>query len=55
MQRAPASLDAPIEDIGVSAHTVPTDSPEADGTYAWEKTTLVLVAMIGAVQMRVVV
>ena len=33
----------PIESIDVSAYTIPTDSPESDGTYAWDRTTLVLV------------
>jgi L-alanine-DL-glutamate epimerase-like enolase superfamily enzyme len=33
----------PIERIGVSAYVVPADGPEADGTFAWHKTTLVLV------------
>lgn len=33
----------PIETIQVSAYTIPTDFPESDGTYAWDKTTLVLV------------
>ncbi len=32
-----------IEWLKVSAYTVPTDFPESDGTYAWDKTTLVLV------------
>jgi L-alanine-DL-glutamate epimerase-like enolase superfamily enzyme len=32
-----------VSKIEVSAYTIPTDSPEADGTYAWDKTTLVLV------------
>jgi L-alanine-DL-glutamate epimerase-like enolase superfamily enzyme len=32
-----------IEQIAVSAYGVPTDAPEADGTLAWNKTTLVLV------------
>jgi L-alanine-DL-glutamate epimerase-like enolase superfamily enzyme len=35
--------DVPIEVLEVSAYTIPTDSPESDGTYAWDKTTLVLV------------
>lgn len=35
--------DARIERIDVSAYTIPTDHPEADGTYAWDSTTLVLV------------
>jgi L-alanine-DL-glutamate epimerase-like enolase superfamily enzyme len=33
----------PIERIGVSAFTLPTDGPEADGTFAWDSTTMVLV------------
>jgi L-alanine-DL-glutamate epimerase-like enolase superfamily enzyme len=38
----------PIEAIEVSAYTIPTDFPESDGTYAWDRTTLVLVeAMAG--------
>jgi L-alanine-DL-glutamate epimerase-like enolase superfamily enzyme len=32
-----------VEKLDVSAYTVPTDAPEADGTLAWNKTTLVLV------------
>jgi L-alanine-DL-glutamate epimerase-like enolase superfamily enzyme len=31
-----------IDDIKVSAYTIPTSSPESDGTIAWNKTTLVL-------------
>lgn len=42
-QRA-APRGAPlIEHLAVSAYTIPTDAPEADGTYAWNATTLVLV------------
>jgi L-alanine-DL-glutamate epimerase-like enolase superfamily enzyme len=33
----------PIDRLDVSAHTVPTDSPESDGTISWDSTTLVLV------------
>ena len=33
----------PVRKIAVSAYTIPTDFPEADGTYAWDSTTLVLV------------
>lgn len=33
----------PLERIDVSAYTIPTESPEADGTYRWDHTTLVLV------------
>ncbi|WP_237479327.1 enolase C-terminal domain-like protein [Lichenibacterium dinghuense] len=32
----------PIGVVKTSAFTVPTDRPEADGTFAWDKTTLVL-------------
>lgn len=33
----------PIEWIEVSAYTVPTDSPESDGTLRWNSTTMILV------------
>jgi L-alanine-DL-glutamate epimerase-like enolase superfamily enzyme len=33
----------PIESVDVSVYTIPTMSPEADGTYAWTSTTMVLV------------
>ncbi|MBV9232100.1 MAG: mandelate racemase [Chloroflexi bacterium] len=32
-----------IERIDISAYTVPTDFPESDGTYSWDKTTIVIV------------
>lgn len=32
-----------IDGLDVSAYTVPTDQPEADGTLTWDSTTLVLV------------
>ncbi|MDN5764717.1 MAG: mandelate racemase [Humibacillus sp.] len=35
--------DARIESLEVSAYTVPTDAPEADGTISWDSTTMVLV------------
>jgi L-alanine-DL-glutamate epimerase-like enolase superfamily enzyme len=34
---------APIEELEVGAYTVPTDEPEADGTLAWDATTIVVV------------
>lgn len=37
------STSIPIENLRVSAYTIPTDQPEADGTIAWDSTTLVLV------------
>ncbi|WP_216896632.1 enolase C-terminal domain-like protein [Nocardia alni] len=36
-------LDTPISDLIVSTFRIPTDAPEADGTLAWDETTLVLV------------
>lgn len=33
----------PIKNVRISVFTVPTDSPEADGTFSWNKTTMVLV------------
>jgi L-alanine-DL-glutamate epimerase-like enolase superfamily enzyme len=35
-----------IESIQVSVYTVPTATPESDGTFEWEKTSLVLVHVI---------
>ncbi|MBV9020085.1 MAG: hypothetical protein JOZ71_05165, partial [Ktedonobacteraceae bacterium] len=32
-----------IERLDVSAYTIPTDFPESDGTYTWDKTTIVIV------------
>ena len=37
------AADYLVTSLDVSAYTVPTDAPEADGTFAWDKTTLVLV------------
>jgi len=36
-------IDPAIESVDVSAYTVPTDAPEADGTITWDSTTLVMV------------
>lgn len=38
---------APVERLTVAAYTVPTASPESDGTLAWDHTTLVLVTVAG--------
>ena len=38
----PASA-AGVDRIGARAYRIPTDAPEADGTFAWDSTTLVLV------------
>src|SRR5438067_4513467 len=37
------SSAVPIQRIGVSAYTIPTSSPESDGTLEWDKTTIVIV------------
>ena len=36
-------METPIQRLEVSAYTVPTDSPESDGTLVWDSTTLVFV------------
>jgi L-alanine-DL-glutamate epimerase-like enolase superfamily enzyme len=38
-----SSCEARVETLTTAAFTVPTDAPEADGTFAWSSTTLVLV------------
>jgi L-alanine-DL-glutamate epimerase-like enolase superfamily enzyme len=37
------SASPPVERLDVSVFTVPTDSPESDGTLKWDQTTMVLV------------
>lgn len=37
--------DAAIRALRVAAYRVPTDAPEADGTFAWDATTLVVVEL----------
>lgn len=45
---APCDAGPLIKKIVVSCYTIPTETPESDGTLAWENTTLVLVeAMAG--------
>src|SRR5690242_9724046 len=39
---------APITDLHAAAYRIPTDSPEADGTFAWKATTLVVVEVTAA-------
>lgn len=46
--RSMSSSRPVIEDVQVSAYTVPTDSPESDGTLAWDKTTVVIVEVVSA-------
>jgi L-alanine-DL-glutamate epimerase-like enolase superfamily enzyme len=38
-----AAGGAAVDAVDVSAYTIPTDAPEADGTLAWDATTIVLV------------
>ncbi len=33
----------PVDDLRVGVYEIPTDQPEADGTLAWDKTTVVIV------------
>src|SRR5581483_10892204 len=40
--------EAPVQDVEVGAFTVPTDAPEADGTLAWDSTTIVVVELTAA-------
>jgi hypothetical protein len=37
--------DLRISDASVSFYTVPTDAPEADGTFHWDSTSMVLVEL----------
>jgi L-alanine-DL-glutamate epimerase-like enolase superfamily enzyme len=39
--------DVAVERLEVSAYTVPTDSPESDGTLRWDSTTIILVEVAG--------
>jgi L-alanine-DL-glutamate epimerase-like enolase superfamily enzyme len=39
--------EAPIEGVEARAYEVPTDAPEADGTFAWDSTTIVVVHVRG--------
>lgn len=40
----------PVETIRAAAYRIPTDAPEADGTLAWDSTTLILVQVAAAGQ-----
>jgi L-alanine-DL-glutamate epimerase-like enolase superfamily enzyme len=43
-----ARAEIPVDELEVGAYTIPTDAPEADGTLAWDSTTLVVVHAHGA-------
>ncbi|HEX5370636.1 MAG TPA: enolase C-terminal domain-like protein, partial [Dehalococcoidia bacterium] len=40
-----SQLHVPIEDMDIATYTIPTDKPEADGTLAWDSTSMVLVTL----------
>jgi L-alanine-DL-glutamate epimerase-like enolase superfamily enzyme len=42
--------EVPVETVGVSTYTIPTETPEADGTYEWDSTTIVIVEATGGGQ-----
>ena len=39
----PRTGGPPVDAIDVAAYTIPTDTPELDGTLAWDDTTIVVV------------
>ncbi len=43
MTSTSSRIDTSVEELEVAAFTVPTDAPEADGTLAWDSTTVVVV------------
>ncbi|HUA03712.1 MAG TPA: enolase C-terminal domain-like protein [Solirubrobacteraceae bacterium] len=43
-----ARAEIPVDELEVDAYTIPTDAPEADGTLAWNATTIVVVHAHGA-------
>ena len=50
MSATAARVQVPVDDLEVAAFTVPTDAPEADGTLAWNATTIVVVHAYAAGQ-----
>ncbi|REE21512.1 L-alanine-DL-glutamate epimerase-like enolase superfamily enzyme [Paraburkholderia sp. BL27I4N3] len=42
------SAQAPVQALRACAYRIPTDAPEADGTFAWDATTLVIVEVDAA-------
>src|SRR5262245_37380308 len=36
-------VEAPVEQVEVSAYTIPTEEPGSDGTFEWDETTIVVV------------
>lgn len=51
METTPPRTEVPVERLTVSACTIPTDTPEADGTLSWDSTTIVVVeASVGGLR-----
>jgi L-alanine-DL-glutamate epimerase-like enolase superfamily enzyme len=48
MTTVKASTEATVEQLDVAAYEIPTDAPEADGTFEWNSTTIVVVHAHGA-------
>jgi L-alanine-DL-glutamate epimerase-like enolase superfamily enzyme len=46
-QMRPRADSIPIEDLTVSPFTIPTETPEEDGTYEWNSTTIVIANVTG--------
>jgi L-alanine-DL-glutamate epimerase-like enolase superfamily enzyme len=46
----PLSTSVPTRKVEVSTYTIPTDSPESDGTLEWDRTTIVVVTVTGGNQ-----
>lgn len=40
-----ARAETPIEGVEVAAYKIPTETPESDGTFEWDSTTMVLVTV----------
>ena len=47
---SPRGVEVTIERLTVDVYTIPTDAPEADGTLAWDSTTIVVVHAHGGGQ-----
>jgi len=43
----PSRVDTVVDRVSVHAYTIPTDAPEADGTFDWQQTTMVVVEIEG--------
>lgn len=48
MNRLALNETISIQDLSVAAYRIPTDAPEADGTIAWDSTTIIIVQLKAA-------